>query len=340
MNLVEDLPPHIVEMLRGQLNSEFATVTAKGVPIDTPMIFFPEDDLSAFNVATGLAYPAKAERARRNPKVGLLAERGPDDPVIAICGEAAVHDTDIQANTDKYLTETAFMRVGGEPWPNAKRAVWYWARMIVAIAPARVLWWDSRNAMDRPPHRWEAPAGTVFPKSDPAPAARPSTKPDRPVADWRAMTADPLKFGMPGHLTLCDGEGYPLPIRASDITVVDDGITMRIPAGAPWERKGLGTLTFMGRETFVGQVSAEGDLTRLTVERALPINPFVGDPRELWDPSPAVHAQMMGRLEEELARRGQPIPRVPDEEPFPTSLCGRMRMELQEAPSRGLPVAE
>ncbi len=337
MSIIDELPTRVVEMLRGQLNSEFATVTGKGVPIDTPMIFFPKDDLSAFNVATGLAYPAKAERARCNPKVGLLAEGGANDPVVAICGRAAVRDTDIQANTDLYLSETAFMRVGLEPWPNAKRAVWYWARMIVSIAPARILWWDSPAAMNSAPDSWAAPADTVFPPSDTAPQASPSTPPNRPAANWRELAGGPLDMGLPGHLTLCDDEGYPLPIRASGIAITDEGFVMHVPAGVPWRRQGKATLSFYGRETFVGNVAADGELTRLDVERALPINPFVGDPKELWDPSPEVHKSMMGRLEHELARRGQNIPTIPDDEPFPTSICGKLRMSRMSGPMEGPP---
>ncbi len=340
MSIENELPPRVIDMLRGTLNSEFATVSGQGVPIDTPMIFFPRDDLSAFNVGTGLAYPAKAERARRNSKVGLLLEGKRDEPVVAICGRAAVRDSDIQANTDLYLSETAFMRVGLEPWPNAKRALWYWTRVIVSIAPAHILWWDSRSSMDREPHRWSAPANTVFPPSDAAPPASLDTPALRSGAAWRALATTALDLKLPGHLTLCDSEGYPLPIRASAIALADDGLVMTVPPGAPWHRAGKATLSFMGRETFVGEVLADGERTRLRVDRALPINPFMGDPREVWDPSPEVHAAMMGRIEKELGRRGQSLPTIPDEEPFPTSTCGKLRQARMSAPMQGLPAME
>lgn len=340
MNIAEQLPDRIVDFLRGSLRGSFATVSKQGVPIDTPMIYFPEDDLSAINVGTGLAYPAKAERARRNPRVGLMPEGGRNDPVVLICGRAAVHDSDIQRNTDWYLAETAFMRTGLEPWPNAKRAVWYWARMIVSIAPARIMWWESPSAMDGKPQFWNAPEDFVYPQSDPAPEAPPSAPMKNRTTPWRELATVPLSLNLPGHLTLCDDEGYPLPIRARDIVQTEEGFAMKLPAGAPWKREGKATLSFYGREIFVGDVIADGDQTRLIVERALPINPFVDDEKELWNPSPEVHAAIMGRLEHELARRGQPIPAIPDEEPFPTSLCGRMRQVRQTEPTQGLPKVE
>jgi hypothetical protein len=337
MTVADALPPRIVEFLRGSLRGSFATVSRQGVPIDTPMIYFPEDDLSAINVGTGLAYPAKAERARRNPKVGLLPEGGRNDPVVLICGRAAVRDADIQRSTDRYLSETAFMRTGLEPWPNAKLAVWYWARMIVSIAPVRIMWWDSPSQMDREPRFWEAPAGTVFPQSDPAPRAEPSAPLANVVTPWRELATVPMTLKLPGHLTLCDDEGYPLPVRMRDIVQTDEGFTMNLPGRAPWKPDGKATLSFYGREIFVGEVSASGDEVRLAVERSLPINPFVADERELWHPGPETRAVMMGRLEHELARRGQSIPIIPDEEPFPTSLCGRMRQKRMTGPTQGLP---
>ena len=289
------------------------------MPIDTPMLFWPTDKLRSFCVGTGLAYPAKAERARRNPKTTLLVEGSETEPVIAIAGLAAVHDSDLQKNVEYYLSETAFFRVDQEPWPIARNAVWYWTRMIVEITPTTITWWDNPAAMDGAPQVWRAPAGTVYPPSDPAPAGSVSAAPKWPERPWIDQGRDALNRGAPGHLTVNDADGFPLSFRARAIRLTDRGFALDMPNGLPWPKEGgKATLSFEGRATFVGDVTGSGSETFITVERAIPVHPFVAVPKELWAPSPANREAMMGRLLHETRRRNQPIPTIPEEEPRPS----------------------
>ncbi len=330
---MKQLPEAVIKVLEGSFVSEFATVSGAGVPIDTPTLCFATDDLSAVGVATGLSYPAKAERARRNPKVGLLIEGQPGEPVVSIRGIAAVRDSDLQANAIRYLSETGWEMVGaqaGVGWDKAREAVWYFSRIIIDIAPERVLWWDNADAMDQPPHVWNGLISPDF-RSDPAPAGKGSPAPKWPQRTWQEIAADAIARSSPGHLTLLDADGWPLPIRATSVERVDEGFRLVVPKGAPWAaRSGTATLTFQGVETFVGEAVDEGETILLNVERALPQNPLTVDPAQVLNPAEDTRAKLFSRLEEETQRRGQPIPVLPQQPPARTRLA-QARFDRQMA---------
>ncbi len=319
-----ELPEDVADVLATSLYTEFASVTAKGVPLDTPLFAFVEPDGGTIDVATGLAYPAKANRVRHNPKVGLLLEGNgnPGEPVVSVAGFGAVRDADIQANLERYLAETAArlpVTSGGIPWSSVRQAVWYWARIIVQTTPSHIAWWPGVDDLDTEPARWRAPEGTTFPQSDPPPAGPPTPASDWPrPADWRPRAHEVLEQGLAGHLTICDDDGFPLPFRIRGATLTDDGFTLDVPRGAPWKPLGPASLCFSGRGTFVGQVTRTADSAHFIVERRLPDLPLMADPAQLWTPQPATKAALMERLEKELARRGLALPQVPGEPPGPT----------------------
>jgi hypothetical protein len=320
MSWLQHLPEPVVDLLTTAAVSHYATVSAAGVPIDTPLMLFPSDDMATFDLATGLAYPTKAERARRNPKVGLLIEGRADQPAVSIAGMAAVRDADLQANLERYLAEThSLLGTMGQDWDSVVRhAVWYYTRILILVAPTHIRWWDRPAAMDAAPQEWRASADACFPVSDPAPAGKPSEPSPWPQPPWQELAEAALVRGAPGHLTLLDGEGFPLPMPVGEIVQVDEGFRLRAPDGAPW-RAGKASLSFGGREMFVGEAQPDGAATLLRVARALPLFPLGEDSSEILRPKPATRAALMARLEHEAARRGQPIPTMPATPPEPTA---------------------
>ena len=114
------------------------------------------------DVSTGLTYPAKAERARRNPKVALLfadalgAGMG-GAPVVLVQGHAAVRDADLQLNTDRYVRSSlSKLPAAAKGQPNAllRRLAFYYARIWIEITPLHMRWWRTRAS-----RRW--PSGVT-----------------------------------------------------------------------------------------------------------------------------------------------------------------------------------
>ena len=334
-----DLPAGVVKLLNSKLECEYATVSGAGVPIDTPTAFFASQGMQKFEITSGLAYPAKVERARRNPKVGLLIEGARGEPIVSIAGMAAIRDADLQANADRYLSEAALHTLklratnpadnGQIPWSEGRKAVWYWTRVFVEITPKRILWWESSDEMHRPAHSWHAPENTIFPSSDPAPNGPVSAAPKWPSQPWQELAKDAVDKGLPGHLTMLDLEGHPLSFRVSNICLNKEGFQFDAPAGVPWgSRSGTATLTFLALYTFVGSVTDAGRLQlKLNVERALPVLPMMKNFEELFTPSESTYNALMTRLNHEVARRGQVIPVMPLQLPPPSD--GHFRREAR-----------
>jgi hypothetical protein len=336
---MKSLPEHVFRFIESGVVAEFATVSTAGVPIDTPTYYFPSNDLTTIDLATGLPNPAKAERARRNPKVGLLIEGRPEEPLVVIRAHAAVRDSDLQANCVRYIAETGFKGIShGVGWEKAREAVTYWSRIIIENTPERFYWWDNQAAMDGPPKVWSAPAGTNYPASDPEPKEKmkPSAWEARP---WPVVAADAVKSGAAAHLTVLDDEGYPLPMRARSFEVTEEGFRLVMPRGVPWRLVGKASLTFAGFQTFVGTASAEDGVTVLQVERSLPQHPSTVDTKQVLQPSEDTKRKAWARLEYEALRRGQPIPTPPLELPAPTRLAKLRQARLaSDAPITGLTV--
>jgi len=290
---------------------------------------FVNDDRRSIDVSTGLTYPAKAERARRNPNVALLFSDAVGltldaPPTVLVLGAAAVRDSDLQANTDRYVLRSfnklpAAMRQA--PWLIMRTQAWYWARIWIEVTPLRILWWpNGRLAEDS--RMWSASDDVEARASDPAP---PGTSPGSWQSvegrGWRSHAARAVgRIGNPTVTLVADG--WPVPVPATGLRAVPDGFVGRIPRLHPsvaCPAEGPACLSFqthaekfVGHENaaFVGQATTEGDRLHFLVERRLGDFVLPGGPLRRTGRFLAYGRRLRRRLEPECRRRRQPVPTV------------------------------
>jgi hypothetical protein len=290
---------------------------------------YVNDDRRSIDVSTGVTYPAKAERARHNPNVALMFSDSvgltmESPPTVLVLGAAAVRDSDLQANTDRYVARS-FNKLpaamGRTPWFVMRTQTWYWARIWIEVTPLRVLWWQPGRAAEEP-GIWSAPDDLVLKPSDPAPSgASPAAWQRVEGHDWRSHAARAIgRIGNPTVTLVADG--WPVPVPATELRAVPDGFAGRFPAGLPFGPGGLEgpacmsfqrhAEKFVGQDNaaFVGRAGTDGNEFHFTVERRL--GDFVLPGGRLRRTGRLLgYGRALGRrLEPECRRRGQPVPRV------------------------------
>jgi hypothetical protein len=318
----------IVDHASRFVTTEYASLTGALAPITWPVTPYRGVHGDTVDVATGLTYPLKAERARRNPKVALSfsysAGSGLDRaPTIVIQGLATVHDRDLAATSGRYLQASA------DRFPEAfadvpdfmlRRMDWYWTRMWVEVTPVRVLWWDGGD-LSSAPRVWTAPEHTAAPPSDPAPRGRGagSWNPKRAIP-WRERVEGAIeRLGRP-VLTTVDRDGWPLPLRTIGAERTPDGFDVVLPAGVE-AGDGPAFLSFHthadvfdGQENIglAGSARIEGNVAHVRVDRALAdfgvSRSKVRSGIEMW----RAGRMLRPRLRTEAARRDVALPSFDD----------------------------
>jgi hypothetical protein len=314
-------PSEVLPLFERAITTEYASLTARGAPLTYPVTPYLAEDGCTLDVSTGLTYPSKAERARRNPKVALLfsdpvGTRLSKPPVVLIQGLAAVRDADLQANTDRYLCQS-FKKVpeayAGMPAFLLRRLPWYFTRIWIQVTPLWILWWPEGD-LDRQPERWEAPKDIQVPESDPAPQGKnPGSWKEGP-ADWRPGASYAIQHLGDPVVTLVDERGFPLPMRVRRTTLTPAGFQFDILAGHPANLYGPACLNFhthpeqfTGQQNmiFTGRVEAGG---MFIVERQIGDWSLAGSKLQAtWD-FMNNGRKLAPRLKEEARRRGQPVP--------------------------------
>ena len=332
---LQEMPEQIRAVLAEAREVEFATISARGVPVNNPLFHYYGAAGTTIDVATGVAYPAKADRARRNPRVGLLfapgiAAQDPvvkgslsgqvstegtaavppgDGPVVVICATASVLDSDIQANTDRYVRDFLRDHPLRVPWEQDRERVWYYARIYIECTPRRVLFWPAGASGGAAPVIWEAPPQWRARPSDPAPASRGARREEWPAPPWRG-SAEAVLADIPiPTLTVIDDDGYPLPFPTTGARITDEGFELSLPGRLPWSPDGPACLTFAVSATFLGTVRHSAAQTIFTVNRLVGNLPLSGN-KLLPGTSTQAKKILLARLEEQLELRSQPIPEV------------------------------
>lgn len=319
-------PEELLPVFRRSVTCEFASLTRSGRAITMPLVPYLGADGRTLDVSTGLAYPTKAERVRRNPRVALLYSDPvgsglTNPPVALVTGWGAVRDGDLQANTDRYIREMLAKDPQnglGMPKALARRLNWYFGRIWIEVVPKRILWWPGGRT-DEAPRIWDAPEGTAPRDSDPPPSGKAPAQWKAAPTDWRAVAAHAVaKLGAP-ILTTVDAEGFPIPIRVQEARLTPEGFVMTVPRGVPAPPAGPACLTFhthpevfTGQENrlFAGEVAPGGDGAIFRVERAIADWSLNGSPPQMLWRFLSAGRKLAPRLRAEAARRGQPVPQV------------------------------
>lgn len=319
-------PSELLAVFEHAVTVEYASLTRHGTPVTVPTTPYPGTTGETIDVSTGLTYPAKAERARRDPRVALLfadpvGSGLEDPPVVLVQGLATVRDADLQANTDRYVQASMAKlpdATKAAPRRALRRMAWYYARIWIEVTPLHLRWWPSR-ALDEPAEEWNALEGTAAPLSDPAPPGAQPAPWIAPPSTWRAVVRHGLRR-LPLHdLTVVGPNGFPLclPVAASE--PVYEGLLLRLGPGAPPLEPGPACLTmhahaerFTGQEnrTLVGSITPKDGAVRFRVERALADWSLPGNTVRMGMGFLAKGRVLRRRLASEAARRSQPVPEV------------------------------
>ncbi|RCG25879.1 hemerythrin [Sphaerisporangium album] len=315
-------PSETARLFERSLVCEYASLTRDGRPVTWPLTPYVGAN-GTLDVSTGLTYPDKAERARRDPRVALLYSdptgSGLDrPPVVLVQGRAAVRDADLQANTDRYVRESLAKTpagFSGTPWFLMKRLGWYFARIWVEVTPERILWWPEGD-LSRTPEAWTCADDLVAPPSDPAPAGPRLPSRSVPPADWQPFADRAAGLGEPVLTMVSDGR--PLAVRTRSCTRTAGGFDLRLPAGVE-AGEGPVCLTFhrhgpvmewQENVVLMGTAVGEGDRSRVEVDRALNDWSLAGRRRERRRSFLRQGRELGKRLRAEAGRRGQPVPVV------------------------------
>jgi len=319
-------PSELAEVFERSVTVEYGSLTRSGRPITVPVSPYHGAGGKTLDISTGLTVPAKADRARENPKVCLLyadpiGEGMSKLPVVLVQGHAAVRDADLQRNMDRYVQLSAAKypaTIKGVPSIVLGKLAYYYARIWIEVTPLRVRWWPNRH-MSSEPKEWLAPANAVLPESDPAPTGAAPPPWRQPPVNWRPVVRHALKRLTLSDLSFVDVDGYPVCLPVALGPLEGDRLTVRLGPGAPELLAGPACLSlhthakvFAGQEnrTLVGHFLQDDSGRTFVIERALGDWSAPGNKLRVNVAFLRKGPKLAPRLKAEAARRDQAVPRV------------------------------
>lgn len=322
------IPDAAASTMTQSYTCEFSVMRGDGTPVTTSLTPYPNSNGLTIDMSVGLIFPLRAERARKNPKVGLSycvpTTYHDESPArVVVRGHAAVRDTDLQTNTDRYFHELMEIYPGmfaGAPKAVLRRLAFYLARIWVEVTPLRVWWWPGGD-FGHPPERWDAPQAIELPESDPPPIEPSRRGPSRfkSPADWRPGFESALDRLGPPALTTVDADGWPIIIPTVSATARPRGAILELPSGLQPNPPGPGCLTFhtfslvkgsplQEHRSFTGDTEPHSDGLLFMPDRQL-VSASVPKRSALAKTFYNVW-RMRHRLPHEATRREQPTPTV------------------------------
>jgi len=300
------LPVEVRHAFEDFITCEFTTVDAAGQPIVWPVTPYYSDGGPAIDVTTGLGYPKKADDAARHPSVSLLfsdptGSGSPSAPSVLVQGTAEVDDRNLEANRERYWSESAEKLPATQgmhpPKPLRRLLGWYYTRIYVHVRPERVFSWPDGDFSKSPEihdsHLEEVRSGH---SEEPA-APHPATGATEPVWDQRIdQLGERYETAV---ISWVAPDGFPLAAR---LPMRPDSGARRIglpgePAGLPLEAGQACLVAHRHAEDFTWQENFQvrGELVRDSGGWALVPRKLVGG-FELPDESrPAMLKRNLGK---------------------------------------------
>lgn len=312
-----EVPAGVSEVFAKFFAAEYAYFTPRGEPLCWPVSPYWYPDRRVLGIATGIAYPAKADYPKKNPKVALYfsdptASGLERPPVVLVQGEATVLDRDIQANTDRYVREIR------QKFPQARIGInaltvrlldFYLPRLWVEITPVRLLVWRERGAPEAigDASMDAAPAASQEP-SEPARNDRVDPAHSEAIARWVGTYGPPV-------LTVIGADGYPFMervevTRAGDDLALSDAAATG-PAALTFHHVKMGGVRFDAKMAR-GSVVRSGNGYRFVPKRLVGL---MGAGGETGTGSSLLSAfqrigELRRRAHQELERRGHAMPKL------------------------------